>query len=159
MKNTSSKVLKNGELLLQFVIVIFTAFVVIICTIGCFSYVVETDRKSFKTTIEDVVIANEKEIVAIFTNEILKDSTLILKYDDVSITENKIDEKKSFIAELKGNTIKYNIINQKVEKYDESKISSSFVLMIITIIGSTSIFVIFFIFVIRGLEKLLKKQI
>lgn len=159
MKNTSSKVLKNGELLLQFVIVIFTAFVVIICTIGCFSYVVETDRKSFKTTIEDVVIANEKEIVAIFTNERLKDSTLILKYDDVSITENKIDEKKSFIAELKGNTIKYNIINQKVEKYDESKISSSFVLMIITIIGSTSIFVIFFIFVIRGLEKLLKKQI
>ena len=159
MKNTSSKVLKNGELLLQFVIVIFTAFVVIICTIGCFSYVVETDRKSFKTTIEDVVVANEKEIVAIFTNEILKDSTLILKYDDVSITENKIDEKKSFIAELKGNTIKYNIINQKVEKYDESKISSSFVLMIITIIGSTSIFVIFFIFVIRGLEKLLKKQI
>lgn len=159
MKNISSKVLKYGELLLQFVIVIFTAFVVIICTIGCFSYVVETDRKSFKTTIEDVVIANEKEIVAIFTNERLKDSTLILKYDDVSITENKIDEKKSFIAELKGNTIKYNIINQKVEKYDESKISSSFVLMIITIIGSTSIFVIFFIFVIRGLEKLFKKQI
>lgn len=159
MKNISSKVLKYGELLLQFVIVIFTAFVVIICTIGCFSYVVETDRKSFKTTIEDVVIANEKEIVAIFTNERLKDSTLILKYDDVSITENKIDEKKSFIAELKGNTIKYNIINQKVEKYDESKISSSFVLMIITIIGSTFIFVIFFIFVIRGLKKLLKKQI
>lgn len=159
MKNISSKVLKYGELLLQFVIVIFTAFVVIICTIGCFRYVLETDRKSFKTTIEDVVIANEKEIVAIFTYERLKDSTLILKYDDVSITENKIDEKKSFVAELKGNTIKYNIINQKVEKYDESKISSSFVLMIITIIGSTSIFVIFFIFVIRGLEKLLKKQI
>lgn len=156
MKKMHKKASYIVKLIVHFSLAAVALLIIVESVIGCIEYAVKSDNKSFKTTIVEVVTSNEKEIVDILTNERLKDSNIILKYDDVTIRENKETDVKSFIADLHGNTISYNIVKNKAEKIDESKISSSFILAIMIIIIGTAIFVIFSIFVIRDVKRLFK---
>ena len=158
MKKMSNKASNIVKLIVHFSLAIIAVLIVVVCVIGCFEYVIESDNKSFKSTIEEVVLSNEKEIVDIFTNERLKDSDIILKYDDVTIREKYGTDTSSFTADLHGNTISYDIINNKTEKIDESEVSSTFVFMMINIIIETAVFVIFVIFVIRDIKRLVTSE-
>ena len=158
MKKMSNKASNIVKLIVHFSLAIIAVLIVVVCVIGCFEYVIESDNKSFKSTIEEVILSNEKEIVDIFTNERLKDSDIRLKYDDVIIREKYGTDTNSFIADLYGNTISYDIINNKTEKIDESKVSSTFVFMMINIIIETAVFVIFVIFVIRDIKRLVTSE-
>lgn len=158
MKKMSNKASNIVKLIVHFSLAIIAVLIVVVCVIGCFEYVIESDNKSFKSTIEEVILSNEKEIVDIFTNERLKDSDIRLKYDDVTIREKYGTDTNSFIADLYGNTISYDIINNKTEKIDESEVSSTFVFMMINIIIETAVFVIFVIFVIRDIKRLVKSE-
>lgn len=158
MKKMSNKASNIVKLIVHFSLAIIAVLIVVVCVIGCFEYVIESDNKSFKSTIEEVILSNEKEIVDIFTNERLKDSDIRLKYDDVIIREKYGTDTNSFIADLHGNTISYDIINNKTEKIDESEVSSTFVFMMINIIIETAAFVFFVIFVIRDIKRLVKSE-
>ena len=145
MKKMSNKASNIVKLIVHFSLAIIAVLIVVVCVIGCFEYVI-------------VVLSNEKEIVDIFTNERLKDSDIRLKYDYVTIREKYGTDTNSFIADLYGNTISYDIINNKTEKIDESEVSSTFVFMMINIIIETAVFVIFVIFVIRDIKRLVTSE-
>ena len=112
------------ELIFVCVFDVVVAVFITICVIDLFTFNPNTYTKSYKTTIKNVVSANEKEIVDVIKNERLKESVLILKYDDVTLRETKETENKEFMAELHCNTISYKILNNKSEKVSESEDSN-----------------------------------
>ena len=116
MKKMSNKASNIVKLIVHFSLAIIAVLIVVVCVIGCFEYVIESDNKSFKSTIEEVVLSNEKEIVDIFTNERLKDSDIRLKYDYVTIREKYGTDTNSFIADLYGTGLKVSIGNSPLER-------------------------------------------